>query len=42
MPPKFPKNAASVQEALDKWGMQLPNSTRIALDAASTIGCNIA
>jgi prolyl-tRNA editing enzyme YbaK/EbsC (Cys-tRNA(Pro) deacylase) len=46
MQPKLPKSAASVQEALDKLGLEckvleLPNSTRTALDAASAIGCDI-
>jgi prolyl-tRNA editing enzyme YbaK/EbsC (Cys-tRNA(Pro) deacylase) len=43
---KLAKSAASVQEALDKLGLEckvleLPNSTRTALDAASAIGCEI-
>jgi len=47
MPPKLPKSAVSVQEALDELGLEckvleLPNSTRTAQDAASAIGCNIA
>jgi prolyl-tRNA editing enzyme YbaK/EbsC (Cys-tRNA(Pro) deacylase) len=47
MPPKLAKSAASVQEALDKLGLEckvleLPNSTRTALDAASSIRCDIA
>ena len=46
MPPKLAKSAVSVQEALDKLGLkckvlELPNSTRTALDAASAIGCTI-
>jgi prolyl-tRNA editing enzyme YbaK/EbsC (Cys-tRNA(Pro) deacylase) len=46
MQPKLAKSAASVQEALDKLGLEckvleLPNSTRTALDAASAIGCTI-
>ena len=46
MPPKLAKSAVSVQEALDKLGLEckvleLPNSTRTALDAASAIGCEI-
>jgi prolyl-tRNA editing enzyme YbaK/EbsC (Cys-tRNA(Pro) deacylase) len=46
MSPKLAKSAASVQEALDKLGLEcrvleLPNSTRTALDAASAIGCEI-
>jgi hypothetical protein len=44
MQPKLTKSAVSVQEALDKLGLkckvlELPNSTRTALDAASSIGC---
>lgn len=44
---KLAKSAVAVQEALDKLGLEckvleLPNSTRTALDAASAIGCNIA
>lgn len=46
MSPKLAKSSASVQEALDKLGLEcrvleLPNSTRTALDAASAIGCEI-
>lgn len=46
MPPKLAKSAVSVQEALYKLGLdckvlELPNSTRTALDAASAIGCEI-
>lgn len=46
MPPKLAKSAVSVQEALDYLGLEckvleLPNSTRTALDAASAIGCEI-
>lgn len=46
MSPKLAKSAASVQEALDKLGLEcrvleLPNSTRTALDAASAIGYEI-
>lgn len=46
MSPKLAKSAVSVQEALDKLGLEckvleLPNSTRTALDAASAIGCEI-
>lgn len=46
MPPKLAKSAVSVQKALDKLGLdckvlELPNSTRTALDAASAIGCEI-
>ncbi len=47
MPKKLAKSAASVQEALDKLKLkckvlELPNSTRTATDAASSIGCDIA
>lgn len=43
---KLAKSAVSVQEALYKLGLdckvlELPNSTRTALDAASAIGCEI-
>ena len=46
MQPKLTKSAVSVQEALYKLGLdckvlELPNSTRTALDAASAIGCEI-
>ncbi len=46
MQPKLAKSAVSVQEALDKLGLEckvleLPSSTRTALDAASSIGCDI-
>ncbi len=46
MQPKLAKSAASVQEALDKLKLEckvleLPNSTRTAIDAASSIGCDI-
>ncbi len=46
MQTKLPKSAGSVQEALDKLGLEckvleLPSSTRTAIDAASTIGCDI-
>ena len=46
MSPKLAKSAASVQEALDKLGLEckvleLPDSTRTAADAASSIGCDI-
>lgn len=46
MTPKLAKSAVSVQEALDYLGLEckvleLPNSTRTALDAASAIGCEI-
>ncbi len=47
MPPQLSKSAHSVQAALDKLMLEckvleLPNSTRTALDAASAIGCDIA
>ena len=47
MSQKLTKSAVSVQEALDKLKLkckvlELPNSTRTALDAASAIGCDIA
>lgn len=43
---KLAKSAISVQKALDKLGLEckvleLPNSTRTALDAASSIGCEL-
>ena len=46
MQTKLAKSAVSVQEALDRLGLEckvleLPNSTRGALDAASAIGCDI-
>lgn len=46
MQPKLAKSAVSVQEALDKLKLEckvieLPSSTRTAIDAASSIGCDI-
>ncbi len=46
MQPKLTKSAVSVQEALDKLKLEckvleLPSSTRTAIDAASSIGCDI-
>lgn len=46
MQPKLAKSAVSVQEALENLKLEckvleLPNSTRTALDAASAIGCDI-
>lgn len=43
---KLAKSAVSVQEALDELGLEckvleLPSSTRTAIDAASSIGCDI-
>lgn len=47
MTQKLAKSTVSVQEALDKLELkckvlELPNSTRTAIDAASSIGCDVA
>lgn len=46
MQPKLAKSSFEVQEALDELGLEckvleLPSSTRTAIDAASSIGCDI-